>query len=57
MNILLVSESFILREYMENLFHEIIKDAQINVKIRLSETTKEDRQSYKKNGREYKKEY
>ena len=42
MNILLVSESFILREYMENLFHEIIKDAQINVKIRLSETTKEE---------------
>lgn len=42
MNILLVSESFILREYMENLFHEIIKDAQVNVKIRLSETTKED---------------
>lgn len=42
MNILLVSESFILREYMTNLFHEIIKDAQINVKIRLSETTKEE---------------
>lgn len=42
MNILLVSESFILREYMENLFHEIIKDAQVNVKIRLSETTKEE---------------
>ena len=42
MNILLVSESFILREYMKNLFHEIIKDAQINVKIRLSETTKEE---------------
>ena len=41
MNILLISESFILREYMENLFNEIIKDAQVNVKIRLSETTQE----------------
>lgn len=42
MNILLVSESFILSEYMEILFKEVIKDVQINIKIKLSEITKEE---------------
>ena len=42
MNILLISESFILREYMEKLFKGIIKDAQINIKTKLSEIPKEE---------------
>ena len=42
MNILIVSESFIVREYMEQLFKEILEYSTINIKKRLSKTTQEE---------------
>lgn len=42
MNILIVSESFIVREYMEQLFKEVLDYSSINIKTKLSKTTKEE---------------
>ena len=42
MNILIVSESFIVREYMEQLFKEVLEYSTINTKKRLSKTTQEE---------------
>ena len=42
MNILIVSESFIVREYMEQLFKEVLDYTSINIKKRLSKTTQEE---------------
>ena len=42
MNILIVSESFIVREYMEQLFKEVLDYTTINIKRRLSKTTQEE---------------
>ena len=42
MKILIVSESFIVREYMEQLFKEVLDYSSINIKTKLSKTTKEE---------------
>ena len=42
MKILIVSESFIVREYMEQLFKEVLDYTTINIKRRLSKTTQEE---------------
>ena len=42
MNILIVSESFIVREYMEQLFKEVLEYSTINIRKRLSKTTQEE---------------
>ena len=42
MNILIVSESFIVREYMEQLFKEVLEYSSISIKTKLSKTTQEE---------------
>ena len=42
MNILIVSESFIVREYMEQLFKEVLVYSSISIKTKLSKTTQEE---------------
>ena len=40
MNILIVSDSFVMREYMQIFFKCLVEDANLNIKRKLSETTK-----------------
>ena len=42
MNILIVSESFIVRENMEQLFKEVLEYSSISIKTKLSKTTQEE---------------
>ena len=42
MKILIVSESFIVREYMEQLFKEVLEYSSISIKTKLSKTTQEE---------------
>lgn len=42
MNILLVSESFIMREYMNDILKELVKDANVNIKEKITQTTREE---------------
>ena len=42
MNILIVSEAFVIREYMEYFFKDLLEDVNVNVKRTLRETTKDE---------------
>ena len=42
MNILIVSEGFVIREYMEDFFKDLLEDVNVNVKRTLRETTKDE---------------
>ena len=42
MNILIVSESFVMREYMQIFFKCLVEDANLNIKRKLNETTKQE---------------
>ena len=42
MNILIVSEAFVIREYMEDFFKDLLEDVNVNVKRTLRETTKDE---------------
>lgn len=42
MNILLVSESFIMREYMDDILKQLVKDANVNIKEKITQATREE---------------